>query len=369
MAMRRTLQGLEPYRPPETDRQGVALHRNTNRWGAHPAVRELLRGLSIEIGVDVSEYPSGDARPVREALAARFQRLGLGPTPDCFLVTNGSNEAFDVALKALLDPGEAVAVPSPSYSMYRAYALMNGLRLVEAPLGPSFELDPDALLATKAEAFIVCSPNNPTGTPFAREAVDKLIKTGKFVILDEAYAEFSDEPEGWLPEALERENVIVARTLSKAFGLAGLRVGYLVARPSTIERLNRARLPYNVNALSQALAVRALREPDYAEEYAQFIRKERPRWARALKERGFRVWPSQANFLLAEVPEGVGRDALVGALAAQGVHVRAAGAHPRLRRCVRVTIGTPDDLSALLRALDAALPRAPDDGRRQPARR
>lgn len=351
--MRKTLAELTPYRPPEeTDARAqgpaLSLHRNTNRLGMPPGVRRALATFLETI--DLSEYPDGSAAPLRGALAARY-----GLEPDCFLVGNGSNEIFDLLMKALLNPGETVAFPGPTYAMYRHYALTSALRPVEVPLRDDFSLDPEALLSTEARVFVLCTPNNPTGNAFAPEAVEALLETDRIVIVDEAYAEFSAQ--NWLRRVKEFGNLIVVRTLSKAYGLAGLRVGYAAARPELTQQLDRARLPYNVSALSQALAQAALCDQAFVQEYVALIRRQRPQWAKALEGRGFRVWPSEANFLLAEVPPGLERDGLVEALAARGVFVRSGGAHPRLRRCVRVTVGTPQDLEALLRALDEVLAR------------
>ena len=344
--MRRTLEGLTPYRPPESD--GRPLHRNTNRWGAHPALRQLA---DLAADLDLSAYPDGSASGVRQALAARFEL----PT-DWFLVGNGSNEVFEVLFKALLDPGELVLHPAPSYGMYRHYALANAVAIGDVELDPDFDLEPGPYLDQDPALIALCSPNNPTGNALGPEAVQALLEADpeRPVVVDEAYAEFGDQ--SWLARVGEFPNLIVVRTLSKAFGLAGLRLGYAVARPDWLQVVERARLPYNVNALTQTLAAAALRDPAFADDYVAMIRAERPRWAEALGERGFRVWPSQANFLLARVPDGAEREALMADLADEGILIRGPGSHPRLAECVRVTIGTAEDRAALMSALDAVLP-------------
>jgi len=162
-----------------------------------------------------------------------------------------------------------------------------------------------------------------------------------------------DVPRDWLDEVARRPNLLVSRTVSKAYGLAGLRLGYLVGHPDLIQCVERARLPYNLNSVGQRVATAALREQDFVRGYVDYVRAERPRWAQALEALGFRVWPSQTNFLLARVPDERDRDALVAALGERGVWIRSAGAHPRLTRCVRVTIGSPDDRDALFRTMEA----------------
>ncbi len=344
--MRRTLEGLTPYRPPESD--GRPLHRNTNRWGAHPVWHELA---DLAADLDASAYPDGSASAVRQALAARFELPA-----DWFVVGNGSNEVFDMLCKALLDPGELVLHPAPSYGMYRHYALANAAAVGEVELDADFDLEPGPYLDQDPALIALCSPNNPTGNALSAEAVGALLEADpeRPVVVDEAYAEFGDQ--GWLARVRAFPNLIVVRTLSKAFGLAGLRLGYAVAHPDWLQYVERARLPYNVNALTQTLAAAALHDPTFADDYVAMIREERPRWAQALRERGFRVWPSEANFLLARVPEGVEREALMADLEAEGMLIRGPGSHPRLAECVRVTIGTPEDREALTGALDAVLP-------------
>ncbi len=342
--MRESLRSLKPYRPPEA--KGLALHRNTNRLGTNPAAGQMAR---LFAGIDLSDYPNSRAQTLRRALAVRY-----GLQPENFLVANGSNEVFDLIFKTFLNPGDPVVFPNPSYAMYRHYALINAARPIEVPLDAAFDLKADAILGVDAELIVLCTPNNPTGNTLSPNSIEAVLRSGHPVVIDEAYGEFAGA--NWIERACEFPNLLVTRTFSKAYGLAGLRVGYLAACPELIEQIERARLPYNLNALSQALATAALNEQPFVRDYLALIRRERPRWAQALSRRGFRVWPSQANFLLAAVPQGFDRDTLVRELADRRVLVRSAGSHPRLQRCVRITVGTPDDLEVLLTALDEVLP-------------
>ena len=344
--MRRTLEGLTPYRPPEAD--GRPLHRNTNRWGPHPVMERLVERVN---GLDLSAYPDGSASGVRAALAARYDLPS-----DWFVVGNGSNEIFDMLCKTLLNPGDLVLHPSPSYGMYRHYALANAAAVGDVELTVDFDLEAPPFIERNPDLVVLCSPNNPTGNALNPEAVHAILEADpeRPVIVDEAYAEFGDQ--SWLARVPDYPNLIVVRTLSKAFGLAGLRLGYAVAHPDTLEDVERARLPYNVNALTQALAAAALHEPQFADDYVAMICHERSRWAKDLSQRGFHVWPSEANFLLAGVPDSVEREDLMVDLEAEGVLIRAPGSHPRLADDVRVTIGTSDDREALMTALDEVLP-------------
>lgn len=344
--MRRTLDGLAPYRPPQAD--GRPLHRNTNRWGPHPVIEQLADRTR---DLDVSAYPDASASGVREALGARH-----GLSPDWFVVGNGSNEVFDMLVKTLLDPGDLVLHPSPSYGMYPHYALANAASVDDVELDADFDLEAHPFVERNPELVVLCSPNNPTGNALNAEAIRALLEADpeRPVIVDEAYAEFGDHD--WLARVPDFANLIVVRTLSKAFGLAGLRLGYAAAHPDVLQYVERARMPYNVNALTQALATAALREPRSADDYTVMIREQRPRWAESLRERGFHVWPSEANFLLAGVPDSVEREDLMARLREEGILIRAPGSHPRLADDVRITVGTAEDREALMAALDKVLP-------------
>jgi len=341
--MRSSLSGLKPYRTPKV--QGLGLQSNTNRLGAHPVhgrLGELLTSVAL------NDYPDNELSALKEALAALYDL-----PPECFLITNGSNEAYDLIYKTFVNPGEAVAYPDPSFSMYPYYAHINGITPIEVPLDEDFDLDVKATLDTDAALIVLCSPNNPTGNVLEKTRIETVLKSGRPLAVDEAYGEFADQD--WVKRIDEFPNLMVTRTFSKAYGLAGIRLGYLVAQPEKIEWLLRVRLPYNVNTLSQAVATAALGERGFVQKYLSMIAQQRPAWSTALEQRGFWVWPSQANFVLANVPEGVDRDDFIEDLMRCGVIVRSSGAHPRLRRCVRVTIGTPKDLETFTQALDEVL--------------
>lgn len=341
--MRDSLSQVKPYRTPKTN--GLGLQSNTNRLGPNPVNNRLAQLLE---NINLINYPDNETTQLRQALASRY-----GLDPASFLITNGSNEAYDLIYKTFLNPGETVVFPSPSFSMYPYYARTNAVDFIEIPLDEHFDLEAQTLLETAAELIILCSPNNPTGNELNAKAIEIILKSGRFVVIDEAYGEFADQH--WIDKVKTYPNLMVTRTFSKAYGLAGLRVGYTAANPELIELLMKARLPYNVNALSQAVASAALQERGFVGEYVALIRAQRPLWSQALTERQFSVWPSQANFILAQVPQGVNRDELVENLSKAGVVVRSGGPHPRLSSCIRVTLGTPGDGQILFDAIDTVL--------------
>lgn len=341
--MRDSLSQVKPYRTPKTN--GLGLQSNTNRLGPNPVNHRLAQLLE---SINLTHYPDNETTQLRQALSHRY-----GLDPDSFLITNGSNEAYDLIYKTFLNPGETVVFPSPSFSMYPYYARANAVNFIEVPLDEQFDLEAQTMLAADAELLILCSPNNPTGNALNANAIEVILKSGRFVVIDEAYGEFADQ--NWIDKVKTYPNLMVTRTFSKAYGLAGLRVGYTAANPELIELLMKARLPYNVNALSQAVASAALEERDFVSEYVTMIRAQRPLWSQALSQRRFSVWPSQANFILAQVPLGVHRDDLVENLSKAGVVVCSSGPHPRLASCIRITLGTPEDGRLLCDAIDEVL--------------
>lgn len=341
--MRQSLSDIKPYKTPKV--QGLGLQSNTNRMGPNP-VKDRMAELLADI--NLNNYPDNEGKALRQAMGHLY-----GLDPESFLITNGSNEAFDLIFKTFLNPGETVAFPSPSYSMYPYYSKANAVNFVEVPLDEHFQLDSNAFLDNDAKLLIICSPNNPTGNTIKPEVIGKVLASGRLLVVDEAYAEFAND--NWIKRINEFPNLIVTRTLSKAYGLAGLRLGYLATQPEKVDLIWRARLPYNVNALSQAVATAAMNEQTFVKTYVSMILQQRPLWTEKLTQRGFSVYPSDSNFILMEVPSGVDRDGLVENLMDAGVIIRSSGIHPRLKNCVRITIGTPQDGDILFKALDEVL--------------
>lgn len=341
--MRQSLSDIKPYKTPKV--QGLGLQSNTNRMGPNP-VKDRMAKLLADI--NLNNYPDNEGKALRQAMGHLY-----GLDPASFLITNGSNEAFDLIFKTFLNPGETVAFPSPSYSMYPYYSKANAVNFVEVPLDEHFQLDSNAFLDNDAKLLIICSPNNPTGNTIRPETIEKVLASGRLLVVDEAYAEFAHDD--WIRRINEFPNLIVTRTLSKAYGLAGLRLGYLATQPKKVDLIWRARLPYNVNALSQAVATAAMNEQTFVKTYVSMILQQRPLWTEKLTQRGFSVYPSDSNFILMEVPSGVDRDGLVENLMDAGVIIRSSGIHPRLKNCVRITIGTPQDGDILFKALDEVL--------------
>ena len=210
-----------PLYSPSKAKCSVDLSDNTNLFGMPPAAERVLRETGV---AQVSRYPVGYAQELKRAVATY-----TGVDPSRVTTGCGSDDVIDSTLRAFLEPGDVIAFPDPTFVMLPYFSKVSGLRAAAVPLKPDFDIDVDGLLATGAKLIYVCTPNNPTGTVASRGALERLVdKAPGVVLLDEAYAEFARESH---LDLAVRPNVLVARTLSKAFGLAGMRVGYAVGHP------------------------------------------------------------------------------------------------------------------------------------------
>ena len=289
----------------------IDLADNTNQWGTPPAAAAVLRA-----GTDVSRYPDmyGDALKCAVAHAG-------GVEVDCVVTGNGSDDVIDCAIRAFAAPGEAVAHPDPTFVMVPVFSRINSVVPVAVPLTRDYAMDADALLATGARIIYLCSPNNPTATPTSVDAIRKVIANARgLVIIDEAYAEFTGTA-NFLREAPSLARVLVCRTLSKAYGLAGLRVGYGVASRPIVETIEKSRGPFKLNALAERAAVAAMTDDAawVAARVADAVAS-RDRLAAELRAMGFAPLPSVANFLLVPTPKAV---ACAKRLRADGIAIRA----------------------------------------------
>ena len=335
---RATLRDVIPY-PTERTPCDVDLSDNTNLFGAPPAaVRELSRSGQD----DITRYPGLHTRRLRDALADY-----AGVRTDEIVTGCGSDDVIDSAVRAFAEPGESLAFSDPTFSMIPVFARVNGLIPVPVPFTSTLDIDPDALLATGARIIYVCSPNNPTGTVASGEAVNHVIdRATGIVILDEAYAEFSGE--GRISEAPRHDRLLVTRTLSKAFGMAGFRIGYGTGNASLIHDIEKVRGPYKENAPGERAAACAVREDvAWMRDCAAKAVENRDRFIDALRSNGFRPYPSAANFVLVPMAE----PAAVARLARErGVALRPYPALRGIGDAIRVTIGP---WPAMERALDA----------------
>ena len=316
----------------------VELGDNTNQWGAPPAALAVLAGRA-----HVSGYPDMYA----DALKRTVAKLA-GVAPECVVTGNGSDDIIDCAIRAFASPGERIALPDPTFVMVPIFARINSVVPVPVPLAAHYEMDADALLATGARIIYLCSPNNPTGTATPYEAIRKVIAHAPgLVILDEAYVEFAGVP-GLLSEAPSLERVLVCRTMSKAFGLAGLRVGYATASRQIVEAVEKSRGPFKVNALGERAAVASLTsDRAWVAERANEAVCNRDRLVAKLRDLSLDPLPSAANFLLVPTPRAV---EIAAHLRSRSISIRAFVNLPVVGTAFRITAG-PWPL--MERALDA----------------
>ncbi len=284
--------------------------------------------------IPLNRYPHITADPLRERIA-EF----LGFEKENIIVGNGSDELISYLLK--LFEGEHIVISSPTFGMYNFYAKLEGIKLVDVPLDENFKLQNVEDYAEKAKAIFICSPNNPTGNTQEREKIISVLETGAPVILDEAYIEFAKGSNVDLVN--EYENLVILRTFSKAFGLAGIRVGYAVASEEIIDYLLRIKSPFSLNALSMKIAELMLDHYDVIKQNINYIIKERDRIYKEFKDY---VYPSEANFLLMKLNA-------YEFLLEKGIVVR--NLSGRLSNHIRVTIGKREENNELIKALNEFL--------------
>jgi histidinol-phosphate aminotransferase len=338
---------LRPYDPGRSPIE-VDLSDNTNLWGPNPAAMRVV----AEAGSDrVSRYPSVYAGELKEAVAETF-----GVAPENVTTGCGSDGLLDAAFRASTFPPGRMAYPGPSFSMVETFARMNGLKATSIPWGRAVA-DPDRLLAGDPSLLYLCSPNNPTGATLDAGWMKTLLAAvgpeGPLVVLDEAYADFGEMD--FLREALTSDRLLVLRTMSKLYGLAGLRVGFGMGPKKLIQEVEKARGPYKVTQLSEAAAVAALTDSSgWKEEIVRMTRENRERLREELLARGFDPLPSSANFLL--VPVGTQDPGYVNQkLKESGVACRPFPDLPETGHALRVSIGPWPLMERFLQALDGFL--------------
>jgi histidinol dehydrogenase len=344
----RTISLYNPDRTPSL----IDLSDNTNLWGVPPAAKRALESATAQV---VARYPSLYALDLKRALASY-----LGVRPDMVVTGCGSDDVLDSALRAFAEPGERIAYPDPTFPAIPIFARMNALEPVAVPLTTDYDADADRLLATGARIIYLCSPNNPTGNVLSRTAIERIVDEAPgVVILDEAYAEFADRDATDLLGRSER--LLISRTMSKAFGLAGLRVGYAVGSPALVAEVEKSRGPYKVNALAELAALTALTEDmEWVRTHVGAAIESRQRLVAALREIGLTPLDSQSNFVfvpLASAP------LVAKQMRALGVAVRPfdglPAVSPALRvsggDALRISVGPWAALQTTLEALETAL--------------
>ena len=342
----RSVLRTKEYHPPLGSRDGVRLDFNENTFACSPKVLEVLGRISRS---DLTKYPE---RERVERLVASHLQLDASQV----LLTNGVDEAIHVLCQTFLDVGDEFLLPVPTYSMYEVYGSSTEAKVVSVQATEDFQFPLEPLLkkitpATKLIA--IANPNSPTGRAVPRDWIIKLIEKAPhaMVLVDEAYYHFYGQT---VLDLIDRaRNLVVTRTFSKAYGLAGLRLGVLAAHESQTRWMRRMISPYSVNGIALACLPAAIEDDAYLKWYVDEVLQDRDRFAAALQRLGVTYWPSEANFILTKI--GAMHKEFTAAMHRRNVLVRDRSNDPGCNGCVRITIGTLEHTAIGIQALEESL--------------
>ena len=337
---KKAIAALSPYKSPRWEGE-IKLDANESPYDLPLEIkRRIFKELTT---TRFNRYPDAEARDLREAYARRF-----GLPIEWITAGNGSDELIMYIILAFAR--NKIIFSSPTFAMYRVIGISCGAKVVDIPLDNNFELQPKKIVSEKGASIIFISrPNNPTGNSFKKEEVINIIKKTKaLVVVDEAYAEFCQDT--LLPYLKRFKNLVILRTFSKAFGLAGIRVGFMLGQPYLSELVNKVRLPYNLSLFSQVAGRIVLGNSRLLDDSLRTIMAERDRLFEDLKTiDGFSPCRSQANFILFRTSFPSSR--LSSYLARKGILIRNLNGYPGLKNCLRVTIGTKKENNLFLRSV------------------
>ena len=341
------LKDVEGYVPGEQPRMAniIKLNTNENPYPPSPRVFEALQGLGAD---HLRKYPDPLSVEFRRACAERYGY----PGEDWVLIGNGMDELLALVVRTFMDPGDTLLTTYPTYTLYETLAQLHGAYCKAVDLDENFQLT-DEFFATPARVCVLPRPNAPTGVCVPREAVERLCASfDGIVVIDEAYVDFADD--NCMDFVHRFENAIVMRTFSKSFSLAGMRVGVAVARPEIIAEFMKTKDSYNMNVASQAAGLAAIRDYDHMLANAARVRATRARLTLALRDMGFDVPVSQSNFVLARWNGQPSAVELFKGLREKAIIVRYFNAR-RLDNALRISVGTDEEIDALLEALKTML--------------
>ncbi len=345
--IRKEIRALSAYYVPDS-RGMVKLDAMENPYGWPAALKN--EWLDIIGEVEVNRYPD----PAAADLIKCLQETESIPEDQSVMLGNGSDELIQILALAMAKSGASILAPEPGFVMYSMIAKFSGMDYHPVALKPDFSLDMPAMLEAiklhQPAIIFLAYPNNPSGNLWDRAEIEVVLdKTGGLVIIDEAYAPFASDT--FMPDLGKHPNLLVMRTLSK-FGLAGLRLGYLCGRSELLDELNKIRLPYNINSLTQKTAEFCLQHKSVFDQQARAIKQERSFMMAQLKEMdNLEVYPSEANFILFRTPKGKA-EYIFEALKARGILIKClSSAGGLLHDCLRVTVGTVEENAIFIKAL------------------
>jgi len=333
----RQMEGYTPGEQPAAGERVVKLNTNENPFPPSPKVMQAIHEVEPEM---LRRYPNPMGQAFREAAAQV-----LGVTPEMILCGNGSDDILTIATRTFLAPGGVLAFPEPTYSLYPVLAKLEEAKVTPVEWGTEWSLPLDELVATKADAIYLANPNAPSGTFVPSSQIAILAsKFDGLVLVDEAYVDFAED--NCLDLVREFPHVVISRTFSKAYSLAGMRFGYAIAQAEVINEMAKVKDSYNVDAISVIAATAALLDQESAKKTWEYVRGERQRLTSELQQLDWSVLPSQANFVLATVPGGKAKEAYT-KLKQQGILVRYFD-KPGLVDKLRITVGRAEENNALL---------------------
>jgi len=335
------------------------LRKNILQMKPYSSARDEYKDLEANmVFLDANENPFNSAvnrypDPQQTALKTLISNQKNVPTNQ-ILLGNGSDEVLDLIFRAFCEPNQdSILSLPPTYGMYNVLANLNAIENIQVPLASNFELEVDKILAnvkTNTKLLFICSPNNPSGNTVDCAAIEQLLSAfNGLVVIDEAYIDFTDET-SWTERINSYPNLIVTQTLSKAYGLAGIRLGICYASQEIIAILNKIKPPYNINTLTQDAALKALENKNKVADQIKTILQERNRLAKALEIYSFvkKIYPSEANFILIKVDDANKRyDELI----KKGIVVRNRSSQLHCENCLRISVGTPSENTQLLTKL------------------
>lgn len=332
--------GYVPGEQPKPGTNIIKLNTNENPYPPSPAAIAVLRNLDSEW---LRRYPDPYASEFRKATSEV-----LGVSIDWIIVSNGSDDLLNIVVRACAELGSKVVYPMPTYVLYRTLTEMQPAQHIEIPYGGDYRLPIKELVEANGAVTFIASPNSPSGHVVPIDDLRQLAaKLSGVLVVDEAYVDFAEETA--LPLVKEFENVIVIRTLSKGYSLAGLRLGFGIANPRLLSGLFKVKDSYNIDAIACAVGAAAMRDQAYKNECAEKVKASRAKLAVDLKQLGFYLWKSQANFLLAQLPKGNAEQIYL-ALKERGILVRYFK-QPGLDDKLRITVGTNEQNQMLVEAL------------------
>ena len=346
MKFRAAYQAIELYEPGRLP-VAVDLSDNTNLFGVAPSARRLLAALADAL---VTRYPTVFARTLKQVLADKH-----GVAPENITTGCGSDDLIDATVRAFWGPGDRVAFSWPTFGVVGAFARMNATQPVPVTMRPDCSVAAAELVAAAGGVTYVCSPNNPTGNVVSGLTITALDRDlPGLLLLDEAYADYDDVEYGAF--AAQSQRTVSLRTMSKLYGLAGLRVGYAIGPAALIHEIEKSRGPYKVNAVGEALAARAVAEDGaWTREVVRLTRLYRQQLADALIAMGLKPLPSAANFVLAPLPAGFDAAGTNAALREHGVAARPFRALPHVGEALRITVGPWHLMERFLAAMTSIL--------------